>query len=368
LHGSAGDVGLALNGAATVRNVFLSGFTTGIRATQGVQSLKSLKLHQNLVGLEFGGSAKATLVGSTVTLTPTVGFVGVLVRQQAQLIMDGGAVTSPGPNCVVTMTAASLRDAARLTLKNSATLKDIAGTALEMRGTSKATLTSFATINRNLISFPGCHPLPSVVTLDATSLTLRNANVVSIGGTGSIGIDSRSSAPLTLDGAGVEGHSAVGLRGQGAFKLVASRSLFRQNNIGIDATLAPNASITITGSSAFFNHVGIRAPFFKLRNSLVSSNDIGIVLTSPFTDLGQTFDPGNNTIQGNVVTGVNFDASVISGGVGGIFASGNTWNPRTQDSDTSGHYPLKPLLDELSPFATGKNFVLPQEGEFQIQL
>jgi hypothetical protein len=368
LHGSGGEIGLDFNGAATVRNVILSGFNTGIRATQGVQSLKSLKLRENLVGLEVAGSAKATLVGSTVTLTPAVGFVGVLVRQQAQLIVDGGAVTSPSPNCLVTMTAASLKDAARLTLKNGATLKDIAGTALQMRGTSKATLTSFASIKRNLISLPGCHPLPSVLTLDATSLTLRNADVVNNGGTGSIGIDSRSSALLTLDSAALEGHSGVGLRAQGAFKLVASRATIRQNNIGIDAHLAPDASITVTASTVSFNHAGIRAPFFKLRNSVVSSNDIGIVLTSPFTDLGQTFDPGNNRIAGNTVTGVNFDASIINGRVGGVFASGNTWNARTQDSDSSGHYPLKPLLDELSPFATGKNFVLPQEGDFQIQL
>ena len=100
------------------------------------------------------------------------------------------------------------------------------------------------------------------------------------------------------------GHTGAGIRVLGQPRIIASGSLFKANNIGIDGLSAnPNTSITITGSTVFSNDTGIRAPFFKLRNSVVSSNLTGIVLTSPFTDLGQTTDPGNNTITGNIITG-----------------------------------------------------------------
>ena len=57
---------------------------------------------------------------------------------------------------------------------------------------------------------------------------------------------------------------------------------------------------------------------------------------------------------------MTFAANVINGGVGGIFASGNTWNPSTQSSDASGHYPAEPLLNGSSPFGSGTNFILPK--------
>jgi Protein of unknown function (DUF1565) len=372
LHGAPGDlIGLNLQGTATVKNLIVKGFTRGIRAIQGVQTLKNLNLDQNVFGLDLSGSAKATLAASTVVLTPISGATvfGATVAQQAQFIMDGGKITSGGQNCQREVTGVALDNAARLTLKNVATLENIAGTALEMTGTSKATLTGFASIDRRFSFLAGgCTPRSSVRTFESASLTLRHASVFSSGGTVSVGIESSSSAPLTLDTASVIGHSGAGVVAKGDFKLVAKAANFRQNTTGLDAIGAPNASITITGSTVSLNNIGIRAPFFKLRNSVVTGNQTGIVLSSPFTDLGQTTDPGNNTISGNVFSGVRFDETVIAGKVGGIFASGNTWNSSTQDSDDSGHYPAKPLLNGLSPFASGKNFVLPTSFNFQIQL
>jgi hypothetical protein len=170
----------------------------------------------------------------------------------------------------------------------------------------------------------------------------------------------------------VKGHTGAGIRTSfGNPRIVVNGSLFQANIIGIDAGLTPTVNLTITGSTVSNNVTGIHAPFFKLRNSVVTSNQTGILVASFSTDLGQTFDPGNNVIAANTTTGVTWDANLISGGVGGIFASGNTWNPSTQLSDVNGHYPVKPLLNNDSPSASGKNFVLPQgdlNDFFQIQL
>jgi Protein of unknown function (DUF1565) len=208
-----------------------------------------------------------------------------------------------------------------------------------------------------------------VNTFDSAALTLQNARLFGIhGATFEIGIQSASDAPLSITGSSLIGYRTA-LLASGNLRLAVSGSTFSSNHIGIDAPKVPTGSITITGSRLVNNVTGIRAPYFKLRNSQVTTNQIGIEVTSQFTDLGETTDPGNNTISGNLLTGVRFAPEVINAGFGGIFASGNTWYPRTQDSDDNGHYPLKPLLNGSSPFATGKNFELPQGiGFFQIQL
>ena len=376
LRGDPTETGLNLKGAATVKNLVITGFGTGIRATAGVQALNNLTLSQSVLAVGLSGSAKATLAGSVLTVAPIAGVttapVGAKVTQQAELIVAGGAITGGGQNCHRDVVGVSLADAARLTLKNVATLENIAGVGLAMFGTSKATLTGFARIKKSFFQLSeSCTPRASILTFDSASLTLRHAQVESNGGTRSIGIESHSSAPLTLDTAGVAGHTEAGIVATGSFKLVAKAASLRQNAIGLDAAGAPNADITITGSTVSLNGIGIRSPFFKLRNSVVTNNSTGILLTSQFTDLGQTFDPGNNAIKDNIVTGVTLAQNVILGGVGGIFASGNTWNLSTQGSDASGHYPSKPLLNNDSPSASGKNFVLPAGDSndlFQIQL
>jgi hypothetical protein len=369
LHGTASDIGLNLKGAATVRNVVLTGFFTGIKAPKGVQVLRNVNLNQNVVGLDVRGSAQATLVGSIVSMAPKPGLivVGVRLLEQGRFTMSGGTITGGSPNCNLGVIGIDL-GGGQLTLKNAASLKNIAGPALLMKGTTKALLTSSATIDRDFSNVSGgCAPSASVLAGDSSSLTLRNALVSSTLGTQSVGIVSSSRAPLTLENSRVTRHTGAGIKALGNMKLVASGSLIEGNLVGIDAKGAIQPTITITGSTIEKNVIGVRAPFFTLRNSSVSNNSTGIVLTSPFTDLGQTYDPGNNKILNNANTGVQFDPAVIAGKVGGVFASGNTWNPFTQGSDASGQYPGKPLLNNSTP-VTGKNFELPGTGFFQIQL
>jgi hypothetical protein len=371
LHGVAGDnIGLNLLGAATVRNLTVTGFANGIAALQGVQSFKGLTLAQNGVGLNLSGSAKATLTdgkvappASSSSGTPT----GVRLRGQAQFTMTGGTISGP-PTCASAVVALSLGDAARLTLRSGATIKDFAGSALAMAGTSKATLTA-ATIDRNLSQLAGCAPAASINAVDSTTLTLRNAHILNTGGTNAVGIFTQSRGLLTLDTVEVAGHTGIGLKTFGAPRIVVTASRFQQNAVGIDASL--NASLTMTGSTVSNNGIGIHAPFFTLRRTVVTGNGTGISVATFSADLGQVGDPGNNLIAANSVTGVTWDANVTFTGVGGIFASGNTWNPSTQLSDANGHYPQNPLLNNDSPSAKGKNFVLPKidaNDLFQIQL
>jgi hypothetical protein len=376
LSAATGDLyGLNLNAGTTVRNLTITGFNSGIRAKQGVQVLKNVVLDHNVLGLELSGSANTTMTDSKAFLAPRPNsaktIMGAWITQHAQLTVVGGMIGGVVQNCSLDMRGVSLRDTAQVTLKSGAILKNIAGMAVSTFGSSKATLTGLTTIDRNLSQLPGCSPSASVYATDFSTLTLKNARVFSTGGTNAPGIVANTTALVTLDSAQVKGHTGAGLKGILDLRLVATRSVFQFNGIGIDVFNGPNSNITITGSTISNNGTGIHAPFFKLRNSQVTSNQTGISVASFSTDLGQTTDPGNNLITANGNSGVIWDANVISGGVGGIFASGNTWNPSTQGSDVNGHYLAKPLLNNSSPSAIGKNFVLPTvkaNSFFQIQL
>jgi hypothetical protein len=368
LQGAPGDlVGLNLQGAATVRNLFVTGFPAGVKASQGVQSFKNVVLDQNGFGLDLGGSAKATLTASTVFVRPGVGSLGARALQQAQLTLVGGRISAGNPNCDAALIGVSLADAARLTMKNGASLQNFAGSALVMKLTSKATLTGLAKVERDLSSLAGCTPFASVLTDDSASLTLKNARVQSTGGTNAIGIHARSRALLMLDSAQVIGHTGTAVIS--SHKLIVSNSLFQGNGVGIDGGNSP-AGVTITGSTVSNStFVGIRGGNpLKLRNNRIMSNNVGVsvgVVGTATADLGQISDPGNNTITGNSGTGVRFSTDVTSGN---IFAAGNTWNAATQGSDASGHYPNNPLVDGSSPSAFGSNFKLPPSASFKIQL
>ena len=125
----------------------------------------------------------------------------------------------------------------------------------------------------------------------------------------------------------------------------------------------------MTGSTVSNNVIGIHAPGVKLRRTLVTANQqTGILLSSASgNDLGLTTDLGHNLIAANGITGVAFDGKITSGGF--IDAAGNSWTPVTQGTNGSGLYPQMVVTGtSVNPPASGKNFTLPPNLNFKIQL
>jgi hypothetical protein len=374
LHGVEGETGLKLLGGATIRNLILSGFTTGIRATQGVQKFKGLFLDHNLTHLELNGTAQATFLGGGVFLTSGGNFTAVTgahLTEQARLIVDGGTVTPGGQNCNTPVTGVELHNSSRLTLRNRATLKHIAGNAVRLREASKVTLTSLASIDRDFSQLAAdCAPLPSITGQDAAAVTLNNATISDKDGNGDgdIGIELNSMGALTLTGATITGHHRAGVRVSGQQKVVVSGSTFFQNVVGIDASRAQTLNMTVTGSTLTGNLIGIGAPLFKLRSSKLTGNAVGVVVVGSQADLGKAADPGNNMFTGNFQSGVQFESGPLGEvAAGTIYAAGNTWNASIQGADASGHYPAGLLVNGTNSGATGLNFRLLENVNFTIQ-
>jgi Protein of unknown function (DUF1565)/Right handed beta helix region len=371
LHGGPDETGLLLQGGATVRNVILSGFGIGIRASQGVQSLKGVGLDQNAVGMQLSGTARATLTNGFLTvIAPAQQFArGLLVTQQAQLIMDGGFISGGSSNCALNVIGVDARNSGRVTLRNSAKIQNIAGEALFMTDQATATLKGQTTIVRDFSAQEGCEADPSVVSLSSGSLTLQNAKILGDDhGDLNIGIQSHSNGPITLTNAVFTRQTGAALQVLNNTKVVINGCTFTGNDQGIDARTLSTLSMSITGSTFTDNTTAVFAPFFRLRSSKVTGNQFGIVVHGT-ADLGNLSQPGNNTLSGNVHTAVEFSESTLASGVGTIVAAGNLWNAGVQDADGTGHYPLHPVVRGTDKNAVGTNFVLPQgKSSFSIQL
>jgi hypothetical protein len=299
---------------------------------------------------------------------PGIGSLAASAVQQAQLTVSGGTISAGQSNCGTGANGVLLRDAARFTMNNGATFTNLMGTVVEIHETAKATLSKLAKIQRDFTGFAGCNPQGGVSAFDSTTLSLQNAQIVSTnGGKNAVGIFWGSRGSVSLDSSVIKGQT-FGLYGPGNVKLVASNTVFQFNFFGIDVD-GPSPKIIILKSTVSNNAVGIRATGLLVRRTLITSNQqTGVLLTGGSgNDLGVVADLGVNLIAANGITGVGFDPKVTGGGV--ILAVGNSWNPVTQGTDGSGHYPVMTVLGtSTNPPVVGKNFFLPATADFRIGL
>jgi uncharacterized protein DUF1565 len=355
LQGTGNEVGLRLQANATVQNLHLTDFDIAISAVQGQHALSNLSLTQNSQGIFVGNSSQTTLTTSTISLSATA--TGVLVAGTGQFTMDGGSISGGAANCATGATGLFVFGSGQATLKNAINLTNIAGAGLAIQDTAKATLDT-ATISRTLPS--SCIPLASVRAAGSASLTLHNSIVRSVDGTNAAGIEMQDSVQLALEGGSVSRHTGTAIHVLGTGKLSVNGSSFTSNQIGVDASGAPQASITITAATLQYNkQMGIIAPAFKLRNSSVHDNGVGIKINGLAADLGTLADAGSNTIQNNTTTGVTFASTISRGSVNAV---GNTWNATVQGADANGHYTRHILVSGLSTLAHGTNFDMPNEN------
>lgn len=369
LHGAPGDsVGLDLKGGATIRNLVIIGFKSGIRAVKGVQTVQGVFFDQNLTGLEARGTAQTTLLGSTVVLSGSSD--GVYASQQARVTLDASTITGGSPTCNINQNGILAADVARIVTRNGTALTNLAGLAVRLQQGTTGTLGS-TTISRDLTGLPSCIPFPAIVALDSSSLSITGSKVTTTGGTSngafnSVGLRSNTQGQITIKGVTFSGHKDAGIRAADIVRITVANSTFDSNRFGI--SVDPNALdlMTITGSKLTKDSVGISGAGFKLRGSKVTGNKIGVELTAAQTDLGTLASPGNNVFTGNSYTSVNAASAQIPGTTQ---AAGNTWKAGTQGADGTGHYPTHPLRSgSPSPDVLGVNFMLRSDPNFKIQL
>jgi hypothetical protein len=419
LVGTGDGVGLNFAGDATVRNLFIggAGFGVGLFAKQGKQTLSNVFIgvpgRAGVVdgvplsgGIVLRGTAQATLLagasqanttGSTIVVFGAVGAelleqsqltmsgvtmtinkgTGVSAAQGTQFTMDGGKIARAGDLTCPTGNGIILRDSAQATLKNFVSLTNL-GTAVSATNATRATLigTTITKENRS-----GCIQSPSVNAFGSVSLAFNGSTISATGGQGSgdIGIQTGGvvapgNVTLTMKATTVAGHTDTGIELNQDETLTIEAGNVVRNGIGIAASRSgTRPKITITGAALLSNTIGIRVfePIFKLRKSSVRENgtgidvrgQVGFVLCSgPCADLGTVEDPGNNNFAGNTTTGVFLSNDHDANQFTAVIAVGNTWNPSTQGSNSSGQYTARLKVLGSDPLAKGKNFIMARTG------
>jgi hypothetical protein len=291
--------------------------------------------------------------------------------------MDGGKIARADNLTCPTGNGIVLRDSAQATLKNSVSLTNL-GTALSATNATRATLigTTITKQNRS-----GCLQSPSVRALGPVTLAFNGATISATGGQGQgdIGIQTGAAsgsgnATLTLKATTVAGHTDTGIELNQSEILTIEAGNIVRNGTGIEAIRSDTRpKITITGAALLSNTIGIRVfePIFKLRKSSVRENGTGIDVrgqvgfvfcSGPCADLGTVEDPGNNNFAGNTTTGVFLSNDHDANQFTAVIAVGNTWNPSTQGSNSSGQYTARLKVRGSDPFAKGKNFIMARTG------
>jgi hypothetical protein len=393
LQGPGGGAALNLASDATISNLSLNGFGVSVFATQGRQTLSNLSITMTggtapLLGTRLAGgiflfgTGQTTLNNSTILLLGA-GTVGVSASAQSQVTINGGTITSGNqPTCVPT-TGVQLEQAAQATLSNmhSPGFLNLT-TALLVDGTSRANV-SASVIQRTLPT--GCNTIAASVDVESSaSLTTNGLDDVENGGgnpfppagvdaspgrnTTAPAINISSAGPVTIQGGDIGG-SVTAIRADGGSgSLTIDRALISPCFNCVDA-LSSAETLTISNSQiraidelGGFGIITSSDKPLTLRNSNLSGSARGVLVDSPFADLG-TGDPGqsgNNNLA-SFETGVQVDQN---NPIAFVEAIGDTWNPNVQGADATGHYSLPNVLfNGLSPNANGQNFELATFGD-----
>jgi hypothetical protein len=366
------ETGLLFAGDATVKDLELDVFGTALFADKGKLTLNNLNFILNVTSLRLRGTARTTLAKSLFFINAQSGVTAVSVDGQVTFTMDGGTIETTGQNCETGVKGIAANQSAQVTLKNGVKIEGIAGSSLDLQGSSKGTLQS-SNIDRFLPD--GCHPAPAVH-FSGASLAISGGSIGSAGGTQSFSISTISSGTVTLNDTFLQGDSvsntSIGIRLGQDTKLTITNSDISFFGTGIDARFN-TSSVTIMGTNFSFNRqlAIFTTSGLKLRNSTFNVNRRSIAFfgTNVSGDLGTSADPGGNTIihGGTDPSIIGVDLGSATSGL--VSAVGNTWTAATQGSNINGNYPSKlevgPTADQFKN--KKRNFFLPNANT-KIQL
>jgi hypothetical protein len=364
LVGSAGEVGLMMDGDGTVKNLLIAGFDIGLRADRGKPTLVGVDFSRNRAGIDLIHSA---LTYKSNVADPNQGERGgifvnlegpaIRMRAGASVTMQGGVIKGK-PGCDTTQRGIDASNASVLLSVKGTRFLNLAGGALLTGFGSQAAVDAATISNANPA---GCTPAPAI-RADGT-LQLKNSIVENTGARAGTAIEDHQQVSFNVTGSTLR-NWAAGIRvADPVVKNVnVTNSTIENSGLGIDARTNATAKIAVTGSKLRGNDTAIEAATLVLRSSELTGNPVGAVVVDGFNvDLGNSASPGNNVIKGNGILG-SVRAQV---GVPPLqfLAVGNTWDAKTQGADAAGHYAAGTVIATGDVNGIGPNFRLETAGQ-----
>jgi Protein of unknown function (DUF1565)/Bacterial Ig-like domain (group 2) len=345
LDGANVSKGLTLQNNAKLENLTVQHFKSSVTVKDATVSLTNVKFLTNFQAIALSGKAQATLTeltfaanGTGLTMLENAqatvtkldfqsGAAGINLAGDSNLTLSGGVFNNLGNGCNaeagIVMLGAS-----------SATISGVtwdAGTlvAVQLKDTAKATLSgnTFNGIKPDLCAIPA-----SVIAGDSSSLTMTNDTIKNGSGAG---VSVSGLSTVVLNELSVKNQTSSGVLVTGG-TLAVNSGTFNSNPTGLEASAG---TITILGATFSQNtNLGLDAKgtaIIHAHSSSFTQNGVFGLRLAVAADLGSSFQPGLNTIQGNSDGGLQIPLSLNGFTVGAV---GNTWNPNQQGADAQGQY------------------------------
>lgn len=366
LLGSAGEVGVMMDGDGTVKNLQIAGFDIGLRADRGKPTLVGVDFSRNRTGIDLVRPASLTYKSSVTDPNQGerggifVNLEGPAIRLHggATVTMQGGVIKGK-PGCdTTTQRGIDASNASVLVSVKGTRFLNLAGGAL-LAGFGSQDSVDGATISN--ANPAGCTPAPAI--LAAGTLQLHNSTVENTGARAGDAIEDHQSVSFNVTDSTLR-NWGTGIRvADSVVKNVnVTNSTIERSGLGIDSRSNATAKVAVTGSKLRGNDTAIEAATLVLRSSELSGNPVGAVVVDGFNvDLGRSDSPGANVIKGNGILGS------VRAQVGvppfQIPAFGNTWDAKAQGADAAGHYPAGTVVSTGDINGIGSNFRLETPGQ-----
>jgi Protein of unknown function (DUF1565)/Bacterial Ig-like domain (group 2)/Right handed beta helix region len=345
LDGANGLKGLNLQNNAKLENLTIQHFKSSVTVKDATVSLVNVNFLTNFQAIALSGKTQAALTEltfagnglgiamlenaqATVTkLNFQSGNGGIKLTDDSSLTLTGGVFNNLGNGC--NAEAGILMLGASTAMISSVTWDAGTLAALQLKDTAKATLNG-NTING--VKPDLCVTPASVIAGDSSTLTMTNDTIKNGNGAG-VSISGLST--VVLNELSVKNQSSSGVLVTGG-TLAVNSGTFNNNPTGLEASAGTTTIIGATFSQNI--NLGLDAKgtaIIHAHTSIFTQNGVfGLRIAVP-ADLGSSFQPGLNTIQGNSDGGLQIPLSLTGFTINAV---GNTWNPNQQGADAQGQY------------------------------
>jgi hypothetical protein len=341
---------LTFAGSGAVRDLTIDSFAQAIAASTGTVTLEEVTVTRCATGLALKDQAEATLTNSSISDTA----LGFSLIDFARLSITEGTISGTGPNCGLGAVG-SVTGQAELEL-SSVTVKDNLG-GLYLGGASTTSIAD-STFSNNAFGSTGCADDYHILVNGASSLTL-DKTIIS-GGRGGIA----TVGEVSVSGGRIYGGQGDGIDVRAGVTRIDGTALVSGLNFGFFGLwlLGGSAEVHNATFSQWDGAIRFQSQSSLLvRNTELSANRYGVIVTILFTpgpdtfDLGTALAPGGNTIRGNEYGLYVYTDGGALRAPWVIQAVGNTWDPSVQGSDADGHMLRGSIIS--GPYtALGTNF------------
>lgn len=326
-------------GSGTLRNLRVEQFHDAVKASEGNVLVETVEFVQNYLAVYAGRVGAVTLEDCIVR----DGSSAFEINGIAKLTMNGGRISDSGPNCSGGAGIGTAWEAADIVFDGVEVSANYG--SLSLRGVATAVVRN-SVFDGN--GSDGCGRSTQFDMGEAPTLTLENTIVRNGPGNGVMGTDT-----VRITGGSFTNNAANAVDFTGSSLNVSGTGFMHTDASSPHGIYIFDGQARIDGVTISGHGYGIAVSsggYARVRGSTITENGTGVA-TWGAVDLGTAAEPGGNTILQNTQYNLHAEGPATYT----VHASGDTWDPSLQGTDSQGHVTVG---NTLAGPVSGDNFYL----------